>query len=147
MEKIGYPREKVTYSPYATFGDFSKAVKQKECMLIGMGWGLDYPDSENVLQLFYGPNQSPGSNSSNFDDTRYNELFDRAKTMQPGPERTAVYRELNKIIIDQVPSICGLTRNSPYIWHKNVVYYPSRNPHGSLLKYAYVFDPGELKND
>ncbi len=147
MEKIGYPREKITYSPYATFGDFSKAVKQKECMLIGMAWGLDYPDSENVLQLFYGPNQSPGSNSANFDDPKYNELFERAKTLQPGPERTAVYRELNRIIIDQVPSICGLTRNVPYIWHKNVVFYPSRNPHGSLLKYAYVFDSGELTND
>jgi hypothetical protein len=59
--------------------------------------------------------------------------------MQPGPERTKIYRRLNRIIIDQVPAICGLSRNSPYIWHKNVVFLPSRNPHGSLLKYAYVF--------
>jgi len=147
MEKIGYPREKVTYTPYATFGDYSRAVKQRECMLIGMAWGLDYPDSENILQLFYGPNQSPGSNSSNFDNPQYNNLFEKAKTMQPGPLRTDVYRELNEIIIDEAPSICGLSRNSPYIWHKNVVYYPSRSPHGSLLKYAYVFDPGELEND
>ncbi|HKK18450.1 MAG TPA: ABC transporter substrate-binding protein, partial [Opitutales bacterium] len=67
LEKIGYPREKVVLSTYATFGDYNRAVKQKEVMLISMGWNLDYPDSENVLQLYYGPNKSPGSNVSNFD--------------------------------------------------------------------------------
>lgn len=61
--------------------------------------------------------------------------------MQPSPGRTAIYRELNEILIDQVPVMAGLTRNSPYVWHNNVVYCPSRNPHGSLLKYALVYDP------
>jgi ABC-type oligopeptide transport system substrate-binding subunit len=105
-----------------------------------MAWGLDYPDAENVLQLFYGPNGSPGSNSSNFDDPDYNELFKKSIVMQPGPERTEIYRQLNKMIVDQVPAICGLSRNTLTVWHKNVVFLPSRNPHGSLLKYAYVFD-------
>ena len=141
MEKMGYPAERVRQRTYANFGDFNRAIKEKECMIFGLGWGMDYPDSENVLQLFYGPNKSPGSNSANFDDPRYNELFRKAKTMQPSPGRTAIYRELNEILIDQVPVLAGLTRNSPYVWHNNVVYYPSRNPHGSLLKYALVYDP------
>ncbi len=55
------PARKNPLVPYATFGDFNKKVKQRECTLIGMAWGLDYPDAENVLQLFYGPNGSPGS--------------------------------------------------------------------------------------
>jgi len=140
MGKIGYPREKIKYVQFATFGDYNKAVKQKNCTLIGMAWGLDYPDAENVLQLFYGPNGAPGSNSSNFDDPGYNELFKKSIVMQPGPERTEIYRQLNKMIVEQVPAICGLSRNSPTVWHKNVVFLPSRNPHGSLLKYAYVFN-------
>ncbi|MFP6878461.1 MAG: ABC transporter substrate-binding protein [Roseibacillus sp.] len=140
MEKIGYPRKKIKYVPFATFGDYNKAVKKRECTLIGMAWGLDYPDAENVLQLFYGPNGSPGSNSSNFNDPEYNELFKKSGVMQPGPERTGIYRRLNQIIIEQVPAVCGLARNTPALWHKNVVFLPSRNPHGSLLKYAYVFD-------
>jgi oligopeptide transport system substrate-binding protein len=139
MEEIGYPRKKIKYVQFATFGDYNKAVKNRKCALIGMAWGLDYPDAENVLQLFYGPNASPGSNSSNFNDPDYNELFKQSSVMQPGPERTEIYRRLNRIIIDQVPAICGLSRNSPVLWHKNVVFLPSRNPHGSLLKYAYVF--------
>jgi oligopeptide transport system substrate-binding protein len=140
MEKIGYPREKIPFETYATFGDFNKKVKQRECTLIGMAWGLDYPDAENVLQLFYGPNGSPGSNTSNFNDPKYNEMFKESIVMQPGPERTEIYKKLNQIIIDEVPAVCGLSRNSPFIWHKNVVFFPSRNPHGSLLKYALVFD-------
>jgi len=143
MEKIGYPREKIKNITYATFGDFSKAVKQRECMLIGMAWGADYPDSENMLQLFYGPNASPGSNNANFDDPEFNRLFRQAKTMQPGPERTKIYQQLNHIIADQVPSICGLARKEPYIWHRNLVLLHSKNPHGSVLKYAYIMSPEE----
>jgi len=138
LEKIGYPREKVVLSTYATFGDYNRAVKQKEVMLISMGWNLDYPDSENVLQLYYGPNKSPGSNVSNFDDPEFNKLFRKTKTMQPSPERTELYRKMNRIILEDVPTISGMMRNRPYIWYKNVVYYPSDSPHGSLLKYAYI---------
>ena len=138
MEKIGYPREKIRFSPFATFGDYNKAVKNRECGLIGMAWGLDYPDPENALQLFYGPNASPGSNATNFKSTEYDELFAKSSVMQPGPERTEIYQRLNEIVVEQIPAISGLARNSPAIWHKNVVFYPSRTPHGSLLKYAYV---------
>lgn len=146
MEKMGYPREKITYSPYASFGDYNRALKRKELMTIGMGWGLDYPDSENTLQLFYGPNKSPGSNSANYDNPEYNELFRKTKTLLPGPERTALYRQMNQMILEDVPTISGLMRNNPVIWHRNVVFYPSRNPHGSLLHYAYVFPESELES-
>jgi ABC-type transport system substrate-binding protein len=138
LEKIGYPRDKVALKTYATFGDYNRAVKQKEVMLISMGWNLDYPDSENVLQLYYGPNKSPGSNVSNYDNPEFNKLFRKTKTMQPGPERTALYRKMNQIILEDVPAISGMMRNRPYIWYKNVVFYPSDSPHSSLLKYAYI---------
>ncbi len=138
MEKIGYPREKILLRTFATFGDYNKAVRQKEVMLIPMAWNLDYPDSENVLQLYYGPNKSPGSNSSNYDDPEFNELFRQTKTMQPGPERTARYRQMNQLILEDVPTIAGLMRSKPHIWHRDVVFYPSESPHGSLLKYAYI---------
>jgi oligopeptide transport system substrate-binding protein len=58
--RAGYPRDKIRINPFATFGDFNRAVKNREVMLIGMAWGLDYPDSENILQLFYGPNRVLG---------------------------------------------------------------------------------------
>lgn len=138
MEKIGYPRDKVTLRTFATFGDYNKAVRNKEIMLIPMAWNLDYPDSENVLQLYYGPNKSPGSNSSNYDNPEFNRLFQKTKTMQPSPERTALYREMNQLILRDVPTIAGLMRTKSHVWYRNVVFHPSESPHGSLLKYAYV---------
>ena len=143
MQKIGYPGEKIKFVPYATFGDYNKAVKNRECTLMGMAWGLDYPDPENVLQLFYGKNATPGSNSSNYNNPVYNKLFEESIVMQPSPELNEIYKKLNNMIIDEVPAICGLSRNRSNIWHKNVVFFPSRNPHGSLLKYALVFDDSE----
>ena len=143
MEKIGYPRKKIPYVPFATFGDFNKAVKQRDCTLIGMAWGLDYPDAENVLQLFYGPNGSPGSNSSNFNDPKYNKMFEESIVMQPGPERTEIYRNSIRSSSTMSPQYADSQGNSPFIWHKNVVFLPSRNPHGSLFKYALVFDDSD----
>ena len=143
LEKIGYPRDKVNIKTFATFGDYNKAVRNKELSLTPGGWGLDYPDSENVLQLFYGPNKSPGANGSNYDNPEFNELFRKSKPMQPGPERTKLYRKMNQIILDDVPAIAGMMRNSPAIWYKNVVFLPSKNPHGSLLKYVYLLPEDE----
>jgi ABC-type transport system substrate-binding protein len=138
MEKIGYPREKVVLKTFATFGDYNRAVRNKEVMFMPGGWGLDYPDSENVLQLFYGPNKSPGANGSNYDNPEYNALFQKTKPMQPGPERTALYRKMNRMILEDVPAISGLMRSNIAIWYDDVVFLPSRSPHSSLLKYVDI---------
>ncbi|MEX0320533.1 MAG: ABC transporter substrate-binding protein [Puniceicoccaceae bacterium] len=143
MEKIGYPTEKVVYRPFPNFGDYSKAVKNKEVMIMPMGWGLDYPDAENLLQLLYGPNESPGSNAANYKNPEYDELFRKAKEMLPGPERTAIYRQLNEMIVEDVPVIVGLMRRRANFWHRNVIMYPSENVHGSVLKYVKVVPESE----
>jgi hypothetical protein len=56
------------------------------------------------------------------------------------PERTAIYRRLNEMIVDDCPAILGMTRQRPYLWHNNVIFYPSENVHGSVFKYAKVLD-------
>ena len=71
MLKIGYPRNKIKMKTFATFGDYSKAMKQKKIMFMSQGWAMDYPDSENLMQLFYGPNSSPGSNYANYKNPEF----------------------------------------------------------------------------
>ncbi len=137
--KIGYPREKVQFDSYASFGDYNRAVKQAKVMIIGMGWGLDYPDAQNTLQLFYGPNASPGSNASNFNDPEYNRLYEISSVMQPSPERTRLYRKMNRIVLDACVTISGLSRRNIYLWHKNVISYPDQSIVGGFhLKYVDV---------
>jgi len=54
------------------------------------GWTMDYPDAENTMQLFFGPNATPGSNSANYDNDEFNRLYRASATMQPSPQRTAM---------------------------------------------------------
>jgi oligopeptide transport system substrate-binding protein len=142
MKRIGYPPEKIELKTYATFGDIAKAWRNSELPLISKGWGLDYPDAENTLQLFYGPNGSPGSNDGNYNNPDYDDMFRQASVMQPSPERTALYRHMNSLIVDDCAAITGLSRRGIALWHKNVIALPDRNfVGGRFLKYVDIVQP------
>ncbi len=138
LRAIGYPKNKIKFKGYAAFGDLTKAISNRKAMLIPMGWGLDYPDAENTLALFYGPNASPGSNQSNYNNPAYNKLFAKASTMQPSPERTKMYQKLSSIMVEDCPSISSYSRTQVFLWHKNTVMWPQRDVIGNILKYVDV---------
>lgn len=139
MRDIGFPREKIVPKTYAAFGDISRAWKRSELPFVTMAWGLDYPDAENTLQLFYGPNKSPGSNNANWKNAEFDRLYDQTAVMLPSPERTAIYRRMNQLVIDDCVAITGLSRTRIYLWHKNVIAYPDREILGGFwLRYVDV---------
>lgn len=141
MVEIGYPSEKIRAETFATFGDFNRAVKQRRVDIIGMGWGLDYPDAQNLLQLYYGPYASPGSNSSNYANPEYDALYEQAASMQPSAERTQLYRRMNQMLIDDCVTISGLSRKLILLWHKDIVAYLDRDIVGGFfLKYVDTVD-------
>lgn len=136
LRKIGWPKNKVKPKLYATFGDFNRDVKNRKTDMIPMGWGLDYPDAENTLGLFYGPNASPGSNGANYDNPEFNKLYKKASKMQPGPKRTALYKKMNQIIVDDCVSISAFSRTRIMMWHNNVAIWPERSIINSIIKYV-----------
>jgi oligopeptide transport system substrate-binding protein len=142
MMDIGYPKEKIVLKTYATFGDIAKAWSNSDLPLVSKGWGLDYPDAENTLQLFYGPNAAPGSNDGNYRNAEYDELFRQAAVMLPSPERTELYRRMNKMVIDDCVAFTGLSRVGITLWHKNVIALPDRNfVGGRFLNFVDIADP------
>lgn len=141
LTAIGYPKEKVVLRTYATFGDLTKAWRNSEEPLISAGWLLDYPDAESSLQLFYGPNRSPGSNDANYSNPEYDRLYEMTSVMQPSPERTRLYRQMNRMVIDDCVAISGLSRVGISLWHKNVVALPDKNfVGGQFLQYVDILD-------
>ena len=93
--------------------------------MFGMAWLGDYPDAENFLQLLWGVNAAPGPNGSNFNDPKFNAEFAKAKNMQPGAERAAIYKKLNQYLSEQVPLIFGVHRTTfvtKHSWFKNYKY-------------------------
>ena len=140
--RIGYPAEKIVLKTYATFGDIAKAWRNSDLPLVSKGWGLDYPDAENTLQLFYGPNAAPGSNDGNYRNPAYDELYRQAGVMLPGAERTGLYRRMNEMVIDDCVAFTGLSRVGITLWHKNVIALPDRNfVGGRFLNFVDIADP------
>ncbi|AIV08595.1 hypothetical protein LA59_24720 [Vibrio harveyi] len=138
LVKIGYPKNKIKFKAYATFGDFSRDIKNSKTQIIPMAWSLDYPDAQNTLQLFYGPNRSPGSNSANYANPKYDALYVQASEMQPSAERSAIYQQMNQILIDDCASISGFSRTGVSLWHKNAIMWPERNILGNYFKYVDI---------
>lgn len=132
MADGGIPRDKIQAESFATFGDYNRALRNSELSIMGYGWGLDYPDAENVLQLFYGPNAAPGSNAANYRNPEYDRLYEEASEMMPGPERTAIYHRMNEMLIEDCVGIMGLTRSRVTLWHKKVRGLPDRQVLGGF---------------
>lgn len=86
-----------------TFSQTLLDIKKKKAQTWGLAWGADYPDAQNFLQLFYGPNKAPGPNGSNFDNAEFNELYEEAVTMLPSERRTELYRRMQQIVADECP--------------------------------------------
>lgn len=145
MQELGFPQKKVKSTSYATFGDFNRDMKNSKLDVAGLGWGLDYPDAENTLQLLYGPYETPGSNNANYKNPEYDKLYEQSSVMQPGPERTAIYRKMNQILIDDCVLMSGMSRNRLYLWHKDVIGLPDREILGGFwLKYVDVKSPDSV---
>lgn len=99
---------------------------------MGYGWSLDYPDAENTLQLFYGPNEAPGSNASNYKNPEYDALYEQAAVMQPGPERTELLQRMNQMVIDDCIGMMSLTRQTVFLYHDDVIGLPDRDVLGGF---------------
>jgi oligopeptide transport system substrate-binding protein len=107
------------------YNQFQSKVLQGNFQLIQWGWSADYPDPENFLFLLYGPNAkvtSQGENAANYDNPRFNELFQRMENMENSAERTAVIRDMLAIAQEDAPWIWGfhpLGYGLYHAWHHN----------------------------
>ena len=127
MMDAGYPAKKIRPMIFATYGDYQRAYSQGKVTLINSSWTMDYPDVENLMQLYYGPNAAPGSNSANYNNPDYNRLYEASAGLNESPERTLIYRKMNQLLMDDCASITGVSRTLLFLWDKNVIMKPDRS--------------------
>lgn len=101
MDRIGIDIQ-AQYWNRATFFD---RLDRNQIQMYRLSWIADYPDGENFLQLFYGPNSAAGPNHSNYRNASFDALYEQARHLQDSPERTALYRAMAEIVIDDCPWI------------------------------------------
>ena len=108
------------------FADLIAAIDKKAAGFFGFAWSSDYPDGENNLSLFYGPNEAPGANHFNYKNAEYDKLYEKIRVMPPSEERTKIYEQMRDMVLADTPYVGSMARTRFYLvqpWLKN--YKPS----------------------
>jgi oligopeptide transport system substrate-binding protein len=138
MDRLGV----VVEPRYNNWPTFLGRVERRQVQLFRLSWIADYPDAENFLQLFYSPNASPGSNRSNYSNPEYDRLYEAARRLPDGPERTDLYGRMAAVIQEDCPWI--FTHHpTAYVllqpWAQNYEYHDF--PYGMEKYYAVSRSP------
>lgn len=79
---------------------------QGKLMLFRSSWIADYPDAENYLSCFYGPNSAPnGPNYSRFRLKRYDQLYEALCATSDTTARGRYITEMERILWEEMPMI------------------------------------------
>lgn len=90
-----------------TFPAFIEKTKKKAGQIYYGGWNLDYPDAENVYQLFYGKNESPGPNDANYKNPAFDKIYEQIASSESGPKRAALVQQADDILQEECPLAMG----------------------------------------
>lgn len=98
MDKIGIRIE----FKKAKWPELLRESRAGKLMMWGSGWSAAVPDADTFYTLLYGPNAGQ-SNHSRFNLPEFNALYDRAKVLPDGPERRALYEQMDKLVAAYAP--------------------------------------------
>lgn len=104
----------------------------------GSGWSADYPDPENFFQLFYSKNLPPdGSNHCHYNRPEFDALYEKMKTMDNGPERLEIIKQMNGMLAEDCPMILGFIK----AFYTAVQPWAPRTHHNMMLEGGLKYIP------
>ncbi|MEK8032807.1 ABC transporter substrate-binding protein [Ideonella sp. DXS29W] len=89
---------------------FQDKVRKGKHQVFWLGWNADYPDAENFLFLFYGPNSksiSDGENTANYQNPEFDKLFTQLKMMDEGPAKQEIIDKMMELLRRDAPLSFG----------------------------------------
>lgn len=125
------------------FNRFQEKVHLGGVQMFFWGWNADYPDPENFLFLFYGPNSSAkngGENMVNYNNPAYDTLFEKMRVMPDGSARLAIIRSMIAILEKDMPWIWGFHAKSFVLYQDWVRINKPSSVANNTLKYTRI-DP------
>ncbi|TFW17533.1 heme-binding protein [Massilia arenosa] len=125
------------------FADLLAAEQRCKVATRNGQWQADYPDGDNFMQLYYGPN-SHSNNFGCYQDPVYDKLYEQAHSMPPGPERDAIYHKAVRRLEAMGAEKMGYARYRNMLAQPTVLGYKK---HPILLQeWAYIdLDPSLAK--
>ncbi len=106
--------------------DIIKASRLGQVQMFETNWIADFPDGENFLQLLYGPNRGR-ANYARFQLPAYDQRYEQARKLPPGPERQRLYDEMAQLIHAYAPWVLRMHPVSIDLvqpWIKNYLRHP-----------------------
>jgi ABC-type transport system substrate-binding protein len=79
-----------------------RAARAGKFMAWGVGLSAASPDGQGVFARGYGP-EAGGQNLARFKLPEFDRIYERMQTLPDGPERLALFREANRILIAYAP--------------------------------------------
>jgi len=123
------------------YNRFQDKMRKGKAQIFMWGWNADYPDPENFMFLLYGPNsklEHGGENASNYNNPKFNALFDRMKNMNNGAERQQIINEMMELLRWDAPWSWGFHPKAFSLFHS---WYSNVKPNlmaNNTLKYKRV---------
>jgi ABC-type transport system substrate-binding protein len=88
------------------YNRFQDKMRKGTAQLYYWGWNADYPDPENFLFLFHGPQSKArfsGENASNYSSPEFDRVFERMREMENGAQRQVLVDEAIEILRRDAP--------------------------------------------
>ena len=125
----------------SSYNRLQDKMSKGQTQLFELGWNADYPDPENFLFLLYGKNskvETGGENGANYQNARYDALFDQMKNMPNSNERQLIIDKMVEILREDAPWVWGFIPKSYGLYHQ---WLTNSQPHAmarNTLKYLRV---------
>lgn len=92
------------------YNRFQDKMRKGTAQMFFWGWNADYPDPENFLFLFHGPQakvKTQGENAANYENPDYDALFEKMKNMDEGTERQEIIDRMVRMLQTDAPWLFG----------------------------------------
>jgi peptide/nickel transport system substrate-binding protein len=98
LEQIGIPIE----IEVITGLSYREMIANSRVNMFRASWVADYPDAENYMAIFYGPNLCPkGPNYTRFNNSNFDILYNQSLKEPDLLKRYRLYHLMDQIIIDE----------------------------------------------
>ena len=117
MDDVGL---KMTFRK-AKWPDLLKESNAGKLMMWQLGGAASSPDADTWLSTLYSPNAGFKGNRARFRLDAYDRIYEKARVMPDGPERTKLYQELTRLIVAYAPWKVNTHRILTDLWYPWVV--------------------------
>lgn len=103
------------------YNRFQEKMRTGNAQIFMWGWLADYPDPENFLFLLVGSNgkvKYGGENAANYNNKKFNSLFEKMKNLPNGPRRQEIINEMVAILQQDAPWIWGFHPKTFQLTHQ-----------------------------